>query len=215
MAGPYAVVHLCQRADATAPPGTACFLVASSAQIHSIRQYFAEMGLRPMEPQVDRFSFTRHLYVDPARGLQIRVAFDRLETDTGTIPVMDRLALPGETLPPSELLLTRLGWSIVIERYLHEAQCLLERFEVVGNDEVEGINGSSFALRARSSPSLESTVSRWLESLEARQPPGSVVSERVQLLKVWLKSSRRLTVRSGTERHPSLYRNWIYPTDWM
>lgn len=215
MAGPYAVANLCQRSGMSARPGTACLLVAPSDQIHSMRQYFAEMGLRAMEPQADRFAFTRHLYTDPATGIQIRVAFDRLETDTGTIPVMDRLTLPGHTLPPSELLLSRLGWSIAIERHLHEAQCLLERFEVVGNDEVEGINGSSFALRARSSPSLEITVTRRLDAIADRQPPGSSISERVQLLKVWLKSSRGLTIRSITESYHSLYRNWIYPADWM
>jgi hypothetical protein len=214
MAGSYAVAYLCQCNSLPASPSPPALLVAPSAQLQPVRRHLAEAGFRPSEPQTDRFAFTRHCYQHTTTGLTLRIAFDTLETDVATIPVADRLSLDGLTLPPCELLLTRLGWSTAVDRYLQEAECLLERFEVVGHDEVEGINGYSFAMRARSSASLETTVTRWLDAVLSRHEPETPVFERIQLLKVWMKCARGLTAPRSAQLR-TLYRNWMYPTSWM
>lgn len=214
MAGPYAVAYLCKQ-DGLVPPGCPGLLVTVSSQIHRIRQHLTELGLRDHEPKADRFALTRHCYRDPSSGLEIRIAFDRLETDVATLLLSERLALPGLTLRPSELLLSRLGWSMPVERYQQEAEALIERFEIVGDDEVEGINGYAFASTARSSVSMETAVTVQLDAIIGRRPPGDQVAERAQLLKVWMKSAARRPAGPNSGRKYTLYRNWIYPTLWM
>ncbi len=215
-------------------PGTPFLMAAPSQQIQEVRRLLIDAGFRPTEPFEDRFAFTRHCFREATTGIELRVAFDLLETDVAPIPVSDRLNHGGITLLPSELLLTRLGWSQKMDRHSKEAEALLRKFEVAGHDDGNVINGFYFAAKARSSPSLEAVVKTNLHGLEAISIAPDIVADRIQLLEVWLSSVKKgwkapvgsrpdgeaqvqptRPLSRGATHGRSLYRNWIYPTMWM
>ena len=167
-------------------------VMGRSKQAPLIRKMFTDLGYVPRTKFNAMYGDRRLIFNDADNDRRVDVFLDVFEM-CHKIDLKDRLGLAGATIPPADMLLTKLQVVEINEKDLKDLTCILLDHDIGDSDENQ-VNGAYIAKLCADDWGIYRTVTGSLDKLAAFVPgllggDGEVVTSRIARLKGMIESA--------------------------
>lgn len=164
-------------------------VMGRSKQSDGIKKMFVDLGYTPRERFNAMYGDRRLIFNDADHNRRVDIFLDVFEM-CHKFDMRDRLMMDGVTIPPADMLLTKLQVIEINEKDLKDLTCILLDYDV-GVSDADMINGAYIAKMCGNDWGVYKTLTMNLEKLTAFVP-GISLGEDASMVDTRIKTIRKM-----------------------